>query len=342
MSKKKEIIEYFKEKIKRKELIPGDKLPSEIELSSKFNVSRTTLRLALNDLAMENIIERKLGDGTYITEKSHTKKFIIISLSDIYSKNNIFYTFQYVVSKLKELLTLRGYKVLVYNSIENTSFFDIINIPPEDIAGWIAVNSYIEKDTDKYNIPIVKCLSFIDDEHYSVSINLCDIFSKIQYLLKKYNLGKTLIFYHKQTEHELTFNKIFNLGIEYYFNQNYITVPVDGDYESPIRKKIIQENIIKHFYDIDTIVFADDTFYKHIYPFLRKNYDNIKDIKIITHTNYPDNDIYGDEVCRIQFDLEKLCYETINIILKLISKEYIAKPHLLLPVEIINEDIFNK
>lgn len=342
MSKKEEIINYFKDKIEKKELIPGDKLPSETELADEFNVSRTTLRLALNDLAMENIIERKLGDGTYITERSHTKKFIIISLNNIYSKDNIFYTYQFVTSRLREILTKKGYKVFVYNSMEDISFFDIINIPPDNIAGWISVNSNFEPEPDLYNIPKVNCITFIDEEHFCVTINPCSIFSKIDYLINKYELKNSLIFYHKQDEQEITFNKIFNCGIENYFGHNHITIPVAGDYTSKDRKDIMQNNIIRYLNDTDTIIFSDDTFYKQIYPFLNKNRASLKGKKIITHTNYPDNDIYGEEVCQLRFDLNRLCEETINIILKIIAKEYIAKPHLLLPVEIINEEIFHQ
>lgn len=46
---------------------PGDKLPSEGDLCKEFNVSRITVRNALNELVKEEILCKKRGKGTYIT-----------------------------------------------------------------------------------------------------------------------------------------------------------------------------------------------------------------------------------------------------------------------------------
>ena len=52
----------------------GDRLPSERELAVKFNVSRMTLRQAIQNLADEGILERKIGSGTYVARKKSTRK----------------------------------------------------------------------------------------------------------------------------------------------------------------------------------------------------------------------------------------------------------------------------
>lgn len=46
---------------------PGDKLPSEGDLCKEFNVSRITVRNALNELVKEDILCKKRGKGTYVT-----------------------------------------------------------------------------------------------------------------------------------------------------------------------------------------------------------------------------------------------------------------------------------
>lgn len=46
--------------------LTGDKLPSERRLCEEFDVSRITIRQALNQLEDMNIIDRKQGRGTYI------------------------------------------------------------------------------------------------------------------------------------------------------------------------------------------------------------------------------------------------------------------------------------
>ena len=52
----------------------GDRLPSERELAVKFNVSRMTLRQAIQNLADEGILERKIGSGTYVARKKYKKR----------------------------------------------------------------------------------------------------------------------------------------------------------------------------------------------------------------------------------------------------------------------------
>ena len=53
--------------IKEKHLRPGEKLPPERELALMMQVSRPSLREALQALALLNIVEIRQGDGTYVT-----------------------------------------------------------------------------------------------------------------------------------------------------------------------------------------------------------------------------------------------------------------------------------
>ncbi|WP_168203287.1 FadR/GntR family transcriptional regulator [Oceanispirochaeta crateris] len=47
-------------------LSPGDQLPSELKLIEMFDVSRTTIREAINRLVEQNIVEIIRGKGTYV------------------------------------------------------------------------------------------------------------------------------------------------------------------------------------------------------------------------------------------------------------------------------------
>ena len=46
----------------------GDRIPSERELALEFNVSRMTLRQAVQTLVEEGILERQVGAGTFVDE----------------------------------------------------------------------------------------------------------------------------------------------------------------------------------------------------------------------------------------------------------------------------------
>lgn len=47
----------------------GDRIPSERELSRNFDVSRMTLRQAIQTLVDEGILERQVGSGTYVANQ---------------------------------------------------------------------------------------------------------------------------------------------------------------------------------------------------------------------------------------------------------------------------------
>jgi GntR family transcriptional regulator len=51
---------------------PGEALPSEQALAARLNVSQGTVRKALDSLAVEQLVERRQGKGTYVAE--HTQE----------------------------------------------------------------------------------------------------------------------------------------------------------------------------------------------------------------------------------------------------------------------------
>ncbi len=51
-----------------KEFARGEKIPSENELSEKFQVSRITVRQAISQLVQEGFLSTRRGEGTFVTE----------------------------------------------------------------------------------------------------------------------------------------------------------------------------------------------------------------------------------------------------------------------------------
>ena len=61
----------------------GKKMPTEIELMKTYNVSRITIRRAVENLTQEGLLEKKQGKGTFVKEKKITRKIShTISFSD--------------------------------------------------------------------------------------------------------------------------------------------------------------------------------------------------------------------------------------------------------------------
>jgi GntR family transcriptional repressor for pyruvate dehydrogenase complex len=60
---------YVKTALIKRELQPGQKLPTENQLAQSFGVSRTAVREAFKMLAAIGVAEIKQGDGTYIAKE---------------------------------------------------------------------------------------------------------------------------------------------------------------------------------------------------------------------------------------------------------------------------------
>jgi len=51
---------------------PGELIPSEVELGSRFKVSQGTVRKAIDELAAENLVVRRQGKGTFVATHHET------------------------------------------------------------------------------------------------------------------------------------------------------------------------------------------------------------------------------------------------------------------------------
>ena len=71
----KQVYDYIVKKIQTRELKTGDKVMSENEIVSTLGVSRTAVRMAMEQLVGVGLITRKQGSGTYVS-KLRTKDAI--------------------------------------------------------------------------------------------------------------------------------------------------------------------------------------------------------------------------------------------------------------------------
>lgn len=60
---------YISDKISNHEWVPGHKIPTEIELTETFNVSRMTVNKAIRDLVSDGLLERTPRLGTFVCQK---------------------------------------------------------------------------------------------------------------------------------------------------------------------------------------------------------------------------------------------------------------------------------
>ncbi len=65
------IVKQILDMIESGYLVPGEKLPNELEIVRQTDVSRTSVREALSALELMGIITRLPGEGTFISQNAH-------------------------------------------------------------------------------------------------------------------------------------------------------------------------------------------------------------------------------------------------------------------------------
>lgn len=69
-----QLMQKIKNSISNGELQVGTRIPTELELCSKYGVSRITVRKAVQELEKQGILEKKQGKGTYVTVPAIRRK----------------------------------------------------------------------------------------------------------------------------------------------------------------------------------------------------------------------------------------------------------------------------
>ncbi|MFA7231973.1 MAG: GntR family transcriptional regulator, partial [Victivallaceae bacterium] len=79
--KKDSVYNQLRQTIRSGKLKPDDKLPGELQLANDYNISRVTLRSALQKLEQEKLIVKVNGKGTFVSKNIFNGRFLAISPS---------------------------------------------------------------------------------------------------------------------------------------------------------------------------------------------------------------------------------------------------------------------
>ncbi|MDO4650565.1 MAG: GntR family transcriptional regulator [Eubacteriales bacterium] len=91
----------------------GDKIPAENELTEQFQVSRQTIRQAMDMLLEEKLIRRTRGTGTFVNKAAirlNTKRIAVIAFSITES------VFPAILSGIEAVLAEKGYSTMVFST----------------------------------------------------------------------------------------------------------------------------------------------------------------------------------------------------------------------------------
>jgi GntR family transcriptional regulator, arabinose operon transcriptional repressor len=175
--KYKKLVEWVKAQVESSKLGPGEKLNSENELTEMFQISRQTVRRAIEELEMDGIVERRQGSGTYISNvfKRKTENTMNIAVVTTYVDD---YIFPSIIKGMEEVISEAGYTLQIaftHNSVEK-EYSVIKNILDRNMADGIIVeptkSGIPNPNVELYNEIIAKDIPTIFFNSYYPEIKL--------------------------------------------------------------------------------------------------------------------------------------------------------------------------
>lgn len=97
-------------KISEENMEPGDKLPSELEFQKMYDVSRHTVRSALNRLENAGIIVKEQGAGSFVAKLKPKRDYKEIGVITTYVSD---YIFPLTIRGIEQELTKNGYSMIL-------------------------------------------------------------------------------------------------------------------------------------------------------------------------------------------------------------------------------------
>lgn len=345
MTKSDTVKNYITEKISSGKWEQGKKIFSENQLAEYLNVSRGTVRSAINRLIKENVLECRHGSGSYVKSAGETKNQIIIYIREKDINGEITESFKYVFNRTKEYVEEAGFVPI--------SFVDNNILTPEEfipessmkkVAGLVSIfgkGKTIDFFREKY-IPCVSTCRILASNNPSVLLDYMDFFFKLKYIISKYSLKDIVIFSRKQNLSKITYenkDSFFLFAIEKYFEKYDLhTIPISKD--RSVNAKHIRTILSNLKHVPDAVIFLDDTLYNTARPYFPEFDHIMKNTKIITHYSHietEEEEIY--KPCKIIFDLDSLAKATVNQLLNFIKGEEPENYNIFIKTIVKNEEV---
>ncbi|WP_041081760.1 GntR family transcriptional regulator [Thermotoga profunda] len=131
--------EYILSRIKKGELSPEDRIPSEKELMDLFQVSRITVRKAIDELAIEGYIYRLQGIGTFVQKPPQKAQIVSSKLVGVFLTTASDILSVGILRGLEEYLSTIGFHPVVQfsDNDENSEKEKLDRLLQLQVAGFI-------------------------------------------------------------------------------------------------------------------------------------------------------------------------------------------------------------
>ena len=133
------LINYIQEQISDGQLGPGEKVPSENQLSEQIHISRQTVRKAIGTLEEDGLVQRIRGSGTYVSfdRQKNLEQRNSIAVVTTYVDS---YIFPRILQGMQNTLFESGFSVQIYftnNTLDREKSILKDLLKRDDVAGVI-------------------------------------------------------------------------------------------------------------------------------------------------------------------------------------------------------------
>ena len=171
----------------------GERIPSEPQLAKYLNISRSTVRIALQKAEVEGLIKRAAGRGTFVsyeTDQRSNTSFIGYVTRSFHNEIH-----RILLSSVETELRSEGYNIIFSNAVNNEEEVNVLEqLLENDLAGLILwANARVTegqrailREYQARNIPIVFIDRFVDgiDTDYVGCDNFGGTYMLMQHLLE--------------------------------------------------------------------------------------------------------------------------------------------------------------
>lgn len=149
-----EIYEYLKNKIIKGEFPSGEKIPSENELKDFFQVSRNTVRRAIDILSSEGFLSSVHGKGVFVLEKTPLNFQLggTFSFKEVSKKNSLNYTTTVPVFQVVQIDEVLSKKTGFSLGTEVYHIIRVRNIDSENVI--LDENFFLKEVAEGLNVSI--------------------------------------------------------------------------------------------------------------------------------------------------------------------------------------------
>ena len=282
-----QLVTAIEEQIYSGKLLPGDKLPTTLDLSKQFNLAKNTIQQALTILVQRGLLERTTGRGTFVTKQVKSKTIALVSgINYLFRDDTRFY--QVICAELQKQLKEAGWLTKLYIPVDaNDSDKMLFELGLDMLAGNIR-GCYLFCGTDDIyhwldkNCKIPYFTNF-QKEATKFDVKQEELYRGLAYLMEKSFQKIAIIGDNDQFDfvaHCISRAKTdFNpeAAIEYFFSKD---INESNGYH------LVKEKVLRKIKDFDAMLVTNDIMCKGvIFGLMEAGIKIPDDLAVVTHSN---------------------------------------------------------